>query len=133
MTEQTQTQTQTRIQRIKPLLVPAILFIGIEVLATSWLSANPGSNWRLAVALLPMVPGLWLAFGMLRVIGHLDELERKNMVDGMAFSFAGTLILTISLGFLNLAGVPQLDPSLIAVIMMVLWLIGKLWSGRMYR
>ena len=126
-------QIQSRFQRIKPLLVPAILFIGIEVLATSWLSANTDSNWRLAAALLPMVPGLWLAFGMLRVIGRLDELERKNMVDGMAFSFAGTLLLMISLGFLNLAGVPHLDPSLIALIMMVLWLIGKLWSGRMYQ
>ena len=80
-----------------------------------------------------MLPGLWLAFGVVQAIRRLDELERKNLLDGMVFSFAGTLILTMSLGFLNIAGFPQVNASLIALVMVILWLVGKLWSGRMYQ
>jgi hypothetical protein len=124
---------QFRLQLLKPLLVPTILFIGFEVIAISWLSANPDSVWRPAVALLPMLPGIWLAVGVVRAIRRLDELERKNLLDGMVFSFAGTLILTIGLGFLSIAGFPKINTSIIALAMVVLWLVGKLWSGRMYR
>jgi hypothetical protein len=124
---------QFRLQLLKPLLVPVILFIGFEVLTISWLSANPDSAWRLAVALLPMLPGAWLALGVVRAFNRLDELEQKNLYDGMVFGFVGTFILLVSLGFLNIAGLPQLDASVIALIMVVLALIGKLWSGRMYR
>ena len=124
---------QYRLQLLKPLLIPVVLFIGLEVIMISWLSANPDSGWRPVVALLPMLPGIWLAFGVVRAIRRLDELERKNLLDGIVFSFAATLILTIGLGFLNIAGFPKINASLIALAMVVLWLIGKLWSGRTYR
>jgi len=120
---------QYRLDLLRPLLVPLVFFIGFEVIAVSWLSANPDSKWRFFVALLPMVAGTWLAFGVVRAFRSLDELERKNIEDGMLFSFAGTLILTISLGFLNIAGLPRLNASVIALIMVILALIGKLWSG----
>ena len=124
---------QYRLLLLKPLLAPVILFIGFEVLAISWLSANPNSGWRWAVALLPMVPGTWLAVGVVRAFRRLDELEQKNLQDGMVFGFAGTLVLTIGLGFLNIAGLPRLNASVIGLIMVILALIGKLWSGRTYR
>jgi hypothetical protein len=122
-----------RLTLIKPLLVPMILFIGFEVAAISWLSVDRVSPWRLVVALLPMVPGLWLALGTVRAYSRLDELERKNLQNGMVFSFVLTLILMISLGFLKIGGYPQPDPTVIALVMVILLLIGKLWSGRMYR
>jgi hypothetical protein len=122
-----------RLTLIKPLLVPMILFIGFEVAAISWLSVDRVSSWRLVVALLPMVPGLWLALGTVRAYSRLDELERKNLQNGMVFSFVITLILMISLGFLKFGGYPQPDPTVIALVMVILLLIGKLWSGRMYR
>jgi hypothetical protein len=122
-----------RLTLIKPLLVPMILFIGFEVAAISWLSVDRVSSWRLVVALLPMVPGLWLALGTVRAYSRLDELERKNLQNGMVFSFVLTLILMISLGFLKIGGYPQPDPTVIALVMVILLLIGKLWSGRMYR
>jgi hypothetical protein len=122
-----------RLTLIKPLLVPMILFIGFEVAAISWLSVDRVSPWRLVVALLPMVPGLWLALGTVRAYSRLDELERKNLQNGMVFSFVLTLILMISLGFLKIGGYPQPDPTVIALVMVILLLVGKLWSGRMYR
>jgi len=122
-----------RLKLIRPLFVPMILFIGFEVITISWLSANPDSSWRLIVALLPMAPAFWLGLGAVRAISRLDELERKNLMDGMAFSFAVTLLLMVSLGFLNLAGFPTPNGSMIALLMVILWLVGKLWSRRMYK
>ena len=122
-----------RLQLVKSLLAPAVLLIGFELIAFSFFSARPESGWRYLVALLPVAPGIWLALGIVRISQRLDELERKNLQEGITFSFAGTLLLTLSLGFLNLAGLPPVNPTWIGLIMLVLWLVGKLWSGRLYR
>lgn len=124
---------QYRLKLIKPLLVPLVLLVGCELITFSFLSARPESNWRYLLALLPALPGIWLALGIVRLSQRLDELERKNLQDGITFSFAGTLLLTLSLGFLNLAGLPAINPTWIGLFMLILWLVGKLWSGRTYR
>ena len=78
-----------------------------------------------------MIPGAWIAFGVVRAILKLDELERRVLLEGMAVSFVITLILVMSMGLLGLAGVPQLNGLYIGMVMAVLWLVGKLWvTGR---
>jgi hypothetical protein len=84
------------------------------------------------VALLPMIPGLVIAFGVIRAILQLDELQRKILLEGLAFSFTITLTLVMSMGLLGLAGVSQLNGIYIACVMAVLWLVGKLWATRRY-
>lgn len=49
--------------------------------------------------LLPMLPGIWVAFGAVRAILRLDELERKVLLEGIAVSFAITLIPVMSMGW----------------------------------
>jgi len=45
-----------RANRIRPLLVPLILYIGLLALAVSFAPTMENTPWRYVVALLPMVP-----------------------------------------------------------------------------
>jgi hypothetical protein len=51
----------------------------------------------------------------------------------MAFSFIITLFLVFSMGLLSMVGVPQVKGTVIALLMALLWLGGKLWLKQRYR
>lgn len=118
---------------IRPLLIPLIFYIGLLAVAVAWAPKMDPSLWRYVVALLPMIPGVFLAFGILRVSSKIDEMERRILLEAVAFSFIFTLILLLSFGLLGLVGVPQPSTINIVFIMCMLLLVGKLWGNRRYR
>jgi hypothetical protein len=59
-------------------------------------------------------------------------MEQRVMLEASGISLAGTWILVISLGFLEIAGYPRMNSVYIALFMVVLWFAGKLWAGRRY-
>ena len=117
---------------VRPLLIPFILYIGLLVFAVSWLGNNPNSRGRYLVALLPMLPGLFIAAGVLCAIRKLDELSQKTLLEAIAISFGFTLILTLSLGMLSIAGFPQPGGIYIALFMVIMALLAKLFLSRKY-
>jgi hypothetical protein len=121
-----------RAHLIRPLVFPLILYIGLSFFCFKWLDNNPESSWRVFIALLPMIPGLFIAMGVVRAILKLDELQRKILLEGIAVSFACTFILVMSFGLLGQAGIPQPNGIYIALFMSALWLAGKLWATRRY-
>jgi hypothetical protein len=122
-----------RAQLIRPLLIPLILYLGLLAVAVTWAPNMPPSGWRYFVALLPLIPGLFLAFGILRVTAKIDEMERRILLEAAAFSFIFTLILLLSFGLLGLVGVQQPSAIMIVFIMCMLLVIGKLWGNWRYR
>ena len=124
---------KARFKLLRPLLLPFVVYIALLYFSMSWLEANPDTSWRYVVALLPMVPGVIIALGVVRAIQQLDELERMILLEGMAVSFAFTLVLVLSMGLLGFVGIPQLNGIYIGLVMSVLWLAGKLWMTRKYQ
>jgi hypothetical protein len=122
-----------RAKLIRPLLVPLILYLGLLVIAVTWAPGLEGNLWGYIVALLPLVPGLFLAYGIVRVTSKIDEMERRIMLEAAAFAFTFTLILLLSFALLGLAGVPQPSNTWIVFIMCMLLVIGKLWGNWRYR
>ena len=118
---------------VRPLLVPFIIYIGVLTFSFNWLGAYPDSSWQVPVALAPVIPGFFIAIGVIRAIQKLDEMERRILLEGIAISFMGTFVLVVSMGLLERAGVEQLKSSYIALFMAILWLIGKLWGHGKYQ
>lgn len=123
---------KARAKLIRPLLFPLLLYIGLLAFSINWLGRHPDSVWRYAAALTPMLPGIWIAVGVVRAIRRLDELERRILLEALSVSFMGTLILVLSLGFLQFAGLPAVNGSYIGFFMAVLWLVAKLVIHRKY-
>ena len=121
-----------RAKLIKPILVPLIFYMGLLVFSLSWVEDHPHSTWNLAIALSPMLPGIFIALGIAKAISKLDELERQTLLEGMSISFMVTLLLVISLGLLEMNGFPGMNGTLIGLVMIVFWLVGKLWAMSKY-
>jgi len=118
---------------MRPMLLPLILYILFLIFAVSWVPDHETSPWRYLIVLLPMIPGVILALGVVRVSSQLDELERKILLESVAFSFTLTLILLIGQGLLGLVGFPQLGDAAIATVMCFLLVIGKFWGNWRHR
>jgi hypothetical protein len=127
------TRIKQRAKRIRPLLIPLVLYMGLLAVAVSWAPKMETTFWGYVIALLPMVPGLFLAVGIVRISGTLDEMERRIMLEAAAFSFIFTLILLLSFALLGLVGVPQPSNTWIVFIMCMLLIVGKLWGNWRYR
>lgn len=122
-----------RAKLIRPLLVPLVLYLGLLVVAVSWAPEMSNSPWRYLVALLPLIPGIFIAFGILRMTSKIDEMERRIILEAVAFSFIFTLILLLSFALLGLVGVPQPSNTIVVFMMCMLLVIGKLWGNWRYR
>jgi hypothetical protein len=126
-------RAKERFPLIRPLLIPLVFYLGLLAWSLNWLQAHPDSSWRYPVALAPMLPGVFIAFGIVRAIRKLDELAQKILVEGMVVSFVFTLVLTLSLGLLGMADFPQPNVVYISLFMVVMWLVGKLFITGKYQ
>ncbi len=89
--------------------------------------------WRYAVAVLPVIPvgyGLWAFLQMLRT---LDELQFRIQMEAFGFSLGWTGLITFTLGFLEIAGFPQVGLIWVLPMIIAFWGIGQQVALRRYR
>jgi hypothetical protein len=122
-----------RAKLIRPLLVPLILYLALLAVAVVWAPKVESSPWRYVIALLPILPGLFLTLGIVRMTSKIDEMERRIVLEAVAFSFIFTMILLLSFALLGLVGVPQPSNTWVVFIMAMLLIIGKFWGNWRYR
>ena len=97
---------------------------------SGWIvDANPGADWRYAVAVLPMLPVGFVLRDWLRLFRRSDELEQRIALESIAFAFGATALLTFTFGFLQLAGLPDINWLFVWAVMGSCWILG----GRLAR
>jgi hypothetical protein len=106
------------------------------ILAASWIGHRypRGSGLRIGLAVLAALASASVIVAVMRSIRRLDEMQQRIQLDALAFSFAGTGILTAGYGFLVSAGLPNIDwGTLVWPSMVGLWVTGVLVAQRRYR
>jgi hypothetical protein len=78
--------------------------------ASRLLLENPALTPRLPVALAPLPFFLLFLVGFIRLVSRMDELERRIQLEALAFAYPAVLVLLMTLGLLQLAGV-ALSPA----------------------
>ena len=92
---------------------------------SGWLvDANPGADWRYAVAVLPMIPLVFALRDWLRMFRRSDELEQRIALESIAFAFGATALLTFTYGLLQLAGLPDINWLFVWAVMGSCWIVG---------
>lgn len=88
---------------------------------------------RVVITLLPVIPAVFICWVVLRGLFRVDEMQRKLQFEALAFSFAGTALITLGYGFLENVGYPKLSMFAVWPIMAALWglggVIGRLRIG----
>ena len=110
------------------------VYTAVALLAMWVVGKYPLGEWRIPVALTPIVPALFVARSIVRGFSSCDELQIRIHFESLAFAFVGTALLTLTFGFLQaLAGVPIANWVWVWPLMGTLFLIGKLIAKRKYR
>src|SRR5579884_1785931 len=91
--------------KAKAFMIAAVVYLVVLIISAIVVNISPNSAWwRIPLALFPIVPAIFAMFAYMRFIGRMDELQRHIQLEGLAFSFASTGILTVSYGFLENIG-----------------------------
>lgn len=97
------------------------------------LRANPDASWRYIVAVVPVVPAALVLFLFVRRLAQLDELQKRIQTEAFGFSLAATALITFAYGFLEGAGMPDLNWTYVLPLMAVLWAVGTAFFTFRYR
>jgi hypothetical protein len=112
-------------------LVAAAVVLGAALLGKSF---ERGSAVRIAIAVVQAFATGIVVVIPIRDIRRLDEMQQRIQLEALAFSFAGTGILTTAYGFLVSAGLPDIEwGALVWPLMVGLWAAGNVVAGRRYR
>jgi hypothetical protein len=97
--------------------------------------ADPGPALRVVLAILPVLPLAALAWGIMRAIQHLDELQRRIQLDAMSAAFVGGIFVAVIYGQLQHArvGIPELNWAFFYPVQVVLWTLGYVVASRRYQ
>lgn len=115
------------------LTITLVLYTVLLMASLAWLRTHPTSSWRSVIALMPMLPALFMPVVVVRYLRRIDELQRQIQLEALGFAFAGTAVITFGYGFLEGVGFPRASAFTVWPIMAVLWVIGGFLSRRRYR
>jgi hypothetical protein len=113
------------------------LLAGGLMIAASVVSrlAEPGPTVRVVLAILPVLPVAALAWGIMRAIASLDELQRRIQLQAMSAVFVSGIFVAVIYGQLQHArvGLPDLNWAYFYPVQLVSWAIGYVVASRRYQ
>lgn len=119
---------------------PPELWVGVllyVVLAASVIptaaSTELSQASRLAVGLLPLVPLVLVARGVLRMIRQEDELQRRILLEAIAYAAGFVMLLSFVLGLLEAAAViAPLGSGWAGMALILAWAVSSAALRRRY-
>jgi hypothetical protein len=106
----------------------------VMVPVSIWLlKGHEHSPLRFLFAVLPVIPSAFAMWAAIRFFRGLDELQRRIQFEGMAFSFLGTCLISLTWGFLQNAGLPHADVIWVTPLLIMLWGLGLAMASRRYQ
>ncbi len=121
-----------RLPLLRPLILPLAIYFILLTFALIFILMFPASPWRYAVVLTPIIPGFFIAAGIVNMLRKLDELSQRVILESMSITFAATLMLLLSLGLLEGAGMKTPSSIYVLGFMGVVLLAAKLLISRRY-
>ena len=114
-------------------LVPMAVYALVLIASLNFLKAHPESPWRVPVAVAPVAPIAFVVLNTVRRVRAMDELQRRKHLEAAAFAYPAMVILSITYGFLQNVGFPQVNWMFAGVDLIILYGLGQLVSWWRYR
>ena len=118
---------------IRRILVSVVLFLGLLFLSQWLLDQYLDIPYQVIAALLPAIPGAYLAYSIGSAIAQLDELQRRIQLEAIGIGFGASVIAALTYALLVQVGIPQVSWMFVPLVMILLWGVGKLWTMWKYR
>lgn len=135
---------KTRIEKFKTHMAPnAWLFMATATYLVTLFLVQDNPGWppapKVALTLLPLVPGVVYLYRLWGAFKALDELQRRIQLEAWGMALAGTVIVGTTLNVLNAHGIvferyPHgLEIGGVYLTMFILWAIGTGIANARYR
>lgn len=119
---------------VREFLAAIAAYMIVLPISITLIIASPSSAWwRIPLALASVIPILFALVAFMRILSHMDELQRRIQLEGFAFSFAVTGVVTFSYGCLVYVGFPTISWVYIFPLMIALWGVGTGIAKRRYQ
>ena len=118
---------------IRRIVISVVLFLGMLLLSQWLLGQDFERPYKVIAAVLPAIPGAYLAYSIGMAIAQLDELQRRIQLEAIGIGFGLSVIFMLTYTLLNQVGIPQVSWMFVPLLMILLWGVGKLWTMWKYR
>jgi len=115
------------------ILISLAFYVVALAASLTWLKAGVDGPWKYVVAVLPVLPALGVPLAVVSFYRAMDELQLRIQLEGLAFAFVSTAIATLTYGFLQNAGLPDMSWIWVWPVMATCWILGLLLARRRYR
>ena len=107
--------------------VPGMIGYVVSIAVVSGIGGDDPSPLDRLVALLPLLPSLWVVVAIVRMIRRSDEMTRALQYQSMAVGFGGAMVAAMATGLFALPGdtglFGRLSPWLVFSVGMLTWAI----------
>ncbi|MCW5877684.1 MAG: hypothetical protein KIS80_02300 [Anaerolineales bacterium] len=110
-----------------------VAYIVLVVLAVSLRDSGLSQPLLLGLALLPLLPGIFVVLAVRDQILGMDELERTIQLEALSLAFGGMFLLLLASSLLGIAGLAPIDLGTALICMGALWGGGQLLARRRYQ
>lgn len=119
----------------RPAAVWGIATLVFEAAVTVMIAAYPSlpAGVRQAFILAPRLMLLGFLAALVRMVTHMDELQKRISLESAFIAFVGSLALIFIFTGLGEAGLWRPRWDLIATTMMAIWAVGYLYASSKYR
>lgn len=115
MKEKTQRTTarerQVSTRYMWEIMAGAIGFLITFLFLPRILTPSPGSLGSIVLALVPIIPVLWMVIALVRHVHRIDELQRGIVQLSLAIAFGATMLIALTIAFLSTAGITVSYPE----------------------
>ena len=127
-------QNQAMRRYIIEFIIAMSAYVVVLVVSVSLLDRLPAdARGRVAIALAPAIPVLFVLLAIMRLLISSDELQQRIQLLAISFAAGATALLTFSYGFLERIGFPHLSPIWIFPLMTTLWGLSLSYFSRRYQ
>jgi hypothetical protein len=111
----------------------AIVAYMAVLVGTRYFFRNVIGPLETVLALLPMVPVIFVFIAVLRFLAGTDEFQRRIVVDSLAIAGGATALIALTYGFVEGDPLPRPSAFWTWTVFMVLWLISSFVLRLRYR
>lgn len=88
---------------------------------------------RFLIAILPMIPLIFVARASVRRLTRLDELQKQIQYSALAVTVLATALITLTYGFLENVGLPHVNVLWVWPLMGAIWGASSCIAARYYQ
>jgi hypothetical protein len=115
------------------LITGMALYVTSILLIVFLLPQLPWGPLRSAVTLLSLFPAIFVGLAVTQAVAVMDELQQRIQLQALAFSLVNTLLVSFTIGLLQLSGPPFVNLMWIVPLAALFWGLGIFLAQRRYQ